>query len=404
MVSGTNGKTTTARLIGNLLEKEGIGYIHNRHGSNLERGLVSTQLQNVNLVGNLKYKTALFEVDEAVLSNVIPKLKPSVIVLTNLFRDQLDRYGEIDNIKRLWEKAFGGLDSETTLVLNADDPAIAHLGENTSCKVIYFGINDPSVRLLETPKAMDSDTCPKCQTKLEYKHFYSSHQGDYSCPKCAFCRPKPNIEANNIEILEKVTNFELKGSEKKTITLKSNLAGIYNIYNSLAAYATLESLNLGLDKFPEVISEFSSVFGRGERFKIDNKHILVALAKNPTGFNEIIRTFLKEGNQTILISINDKIADGRDVSWLWDVNFEDLTGKNNNLLVSGLRATDMGLRLKYAGIADFQTFDSTFEALETGLKQTKETETFTVVPTYTALLEIKKLFAKKKIGGEFWED
>ena len=404
LVSGTNGKTTTTRLIGNFLEKEHISYTHNRHGSNLERGLVSTLLQNSSFGGTLKSKTALFEVDEAALGNVTPKLRPSVIVLTNLFRDQLDRYGEIDNIKRLWERAFSNLSSDTTLVLNADDPSLAYLGQNTSCRAVYFGINDPLVELAEAPKVIDSDICPKCQAKLEYKHFYSSHQGDYSCPNCKFKRPELDIEAKSIEILEKSTSFQIKDGESEEVVLKANLAGIYNIYNCLAAYATIRALKLSLEKFPTVLNEFSSVFGRGERFEVDKKHVLIALAKNPTGFNEIIRTFLKKGNQTILVAINDKIADGRDVSWLWDVDFETLAGKDNTFLVSGIRGTDMGLRLKYTGIQDFQIFDSIPEALESGLKQTKETETLVVVPTYTAMLEIKKILAKKNISGEFWED
>lgn len=403
LVSGTNGKTTTTRLIGNFFQKNSIKFIHNRHGSNLERGLLTTLIENSTFTGELSASTALFEVDEAAFAQVLPKLKPTTIVLTNLFRDQLDRYGEVDNIKRLWLKALEGLSPNTTLVLNADDPSLAYLGETFPGKTVYFGINDPSAKLEETPRALDSSKCPKCNSELHYNHYYISHQGDYTCKNCGFTRPKLDVEAKDIKISEDQAEVLLKDQDF-SLELKTSLSGIFNIYNILGAYSSLKTHEFDLGMFPLVLKEFSAVFGRGEKVQIEDKQILVALAKNPTGFNEIIRTFLKKDKQTVLIVINDKIADGRDVSWLWDVDFENLRGKENQLVVSGFRAADMGLRLKYAGINDFEVVESLNEALKIALEKTESGQTLTIIPTYTAMLSLKNILAKKKVSSDFWED
>lgn len=404
IVSGTNGKTTTSRIIGDFLRKQGQTYLHNRHGSNLERGLVSTLIENSSLTGELKTRTALFEIDEAALAVVLPKLKSTVIVLTNLSRDQLDRYGEVDNIKRLWESAFSNLKTDVVMVINADDPSLAYLGTKSRCKVVYFGINDKNVRLEQPPHVLDISHCPVCHEELFYHHFYSSHQGDYFCKNCDFKRPELDFSATVINLADSKTEFSIVDKDNQKVNFKIKLEGLYNVYNILAAYSAISSLNIDTNNFAETIEEFSSVFGRGEKMPIADKQILVHLAKNPTGFNELIRTFLTKEGQPILILINDKIADGRDVSWLWDVDFEKLKNKNQMFFVSGTRGTDMGLRLKYAGINDFQLYDDLEESLSTALENTQSKETLTIVATYTALLELKRLLAKKQLSVDFWED
>lgn len=404
VITGTNGKTTTSRLIGDFLEKTGVRYIHNRHGSNLERGLVSAFLDQTDFFGKLKTKTALFEVDEAALGNVILKLSPSALVITNLFRDQLDRYGEIDNIKKLWEKCVANLDQETALVLNTDDPSVAFLGAKVKCKLLYFGVEDQKIKLEDTPQTVDSIKCPNCYSDLKYNSYYLSHLGNYYCASCRYLRPDPDVFVKNIKLKLQGSEFELKDTDGISFDLQSPLAGIYNIYNCLAAYSTLKALRFDLDQFPIVVNKFKPVFGRSEKLSLEGRNIIVALAKNPTGFNEVIRTFLDQDNQTVLIVINDRIADGRDVSWLWDVDFEKLDKFQNYYVVSGVRGSDMGLRLKYAGIKDYVVEENLEEALQKGLDRLPQNATLTIIPTYTAMLELKKIFAKKGIGGEFWED
>ncbi len=404
LVTGTNGKTTTSRLIGDSLDKLEIKYIHNRQGSNLERGIVSSFLSQTSVKGKVEAETALFEVDEAALGAVISKLSPTVLVITNLFRDQLDRYGEVDNIRKIWEKCIANLDESTTLILNADDPTLAYLGQNLRCKVIYFGIEEKNLLNKEIPLAVDNIKCPSCSSELNYSGYFISHQGHYSCPKCSFTRPKPDILASDIKILPNRSEFELKDGSDFNLDLTIKIPGLYNIYNCLSSYAALKAAELSVDHFALTLRDFKPVFGRAEKLSHQGRNIVVALAKNPTGFNEIINTYLTREPQTVLILINDLIADGRDVSWLWDVNFEQLSEKNHKFITSGIRGTDMALRLKYAKIPNFENIADVSGALEKGLSEIPQNDTLLVIPTYTAMLGLKKLFVKKGISGEFWED
>jgi UDP-N-acetylmuramyl tripeptide synthase len=405
LVTGTNGKTTTTRIVSSIFEKEAVSFSHNREGSNLERGLVSALIENSLPSGTLKVATGLFEVDEAALSKVISSTKPTELVITNLFRDQLDRYGEIDNIKKIWEKAIGSLDKETTLVLNADDPTTAYLGAKTKSKVIYFGINDQSVKLTEPPTALDSIKCPQCNSDLTYNLYYVSHQGDYFCKNCQFKRPDLAVTAERISVSENGSEFILKDEKDKVqFNLETSLPGLYNVYNILASYCLLKAYGISLDNFPVCLKNFQAVFGRSEKLEMDERKIVVALAKNPTGFNEIIRTFLNKEEGTVLIAINDLIADGRDVSWLWDVDFESLQKKNLKFFTSGLRRFDMVLRLKYAGIKNYQSEKNLEEALSLALSSIPANDTLLIIPTYTAMLELKKILAKQKVSSQFWED
>lgn len=404
LVTGTNGKTTTTRLIGNFLEKKQIEYINNRQGSNLERGLVSAFLNKIDLKGNVDIKTALFEVDEAALANVIEKLPPTILVITNLFRDQLDRYGEIDNIRKLWEKCIAKLDLNTTLVLNADDPTLAYLGQKTACKVVYFGITDKEQLLSVRPLALDSINCPNCGAQLHYSGYFISHQGDYACKNCSFSKPKINISASEIKILSDQSYFKLNEQDKTKLDINIKVPGLYNVYNCLSSYSALKSLNFSLDQYSETVSEFKAVFGRAEKLSHQGKNIIVALAKNPTGFAEIVKTYLNQKPTTVLILINDLIADGRDVSWLWDVNFEDLGKFNHRFVTSGIRGADMSLRLKYANLNNCENIENVQSALEYSLNLTEKNETLLVIPTYTAMLNLRKIFVRQGIGGEFWED
>lgn len=404
LVSGTNGKTTTARIMAEFLRKEGIDYVHNRHGSNLERGLITALLEKTSYFGRLRTKTGIFEVDEAVLGTILPRLAPQVIVLTNLFRDQLDRYGEVDNIKRLWEKALDSLDDKTILVINADDPSLAFLGKKAKGKVYYFGLDAPKVALEKVPHAVDSSKCPDCRHDLTYRLFYSSHQGDYFCQKCGFRRPKLDFFASDISFEKDKTKFTLNLQTGNKVELQVKLPGIFNVYNYLAAFSSLIALGFSSENFSRISNDFDFAFGRGETLEIDGRRVVVALAKNPTGFNEIIRTFLNGEKQVILFLINDKIADGRDVSWLWDVDFEILGKKDNRIFVSGLRGADLVLRLKYAAITDTRFLEKLNEGFELALRTTVMGQTLTIVPTYTAMIELKKLLSKKKISAEFWED
>jgi len=404
LISGTNGKTTTSRLISSILTQAEIPHIDNREGSNLYRGLVASLSSRANLLGKTDYRTAVLEVDEATLPSVIAQLSPKAVVLTNLFRDQLDRYGEVDTIRKIWQKALSNLDKSTTLVLNADDPAIAGLAD-TKAKVVFYGITDRNLNQGKMPHAADFLNCTRCGEPLTYERTYLSHLGHYHCLNCGLTKPRVNVAAASIQL-----NY-LKGSEITLVEGKTKqainlpLAGLYNVYNLLAAVALARSLNIDQKVITKAVEASKPAFGRAEQLQTEGKRVYISLVKNPTGFNEVIRTIFSENDKKlVLIAINDLIADGRDISWLWDVDFELLAGKVQKLFVSGIRAADIELRLKYAQVENVERIDELETASNKLIELAGSGETVFILPTYTAMLKLKSIFVRKGLSSQFWED
>lgn len=349
LVAGTNGKTTTSLMITKILESNRFSVIHNASGANLLNGIVSALIQKS------RADWGVFEVDENSLPIVLQYITPKIMVLLNLFRDQLDRYGEVDVIVEKWQKAL----KAEHFVLNADDPAIVFLGRNKK-NVIYFGVNDKKHFLKNVEHATDSTFCMNCGSRLTYEGVYYSHIGIWQCKKCGFSRPKPDI-----------------------IYAPSPLAGLYNQYNTLAAYSVAKTLGIPAD-----IAHFDPAFGRQEEFEVQGKKIKIFLSKNPAGFNASLRTVLDMKAKNILIMLNDRIPDGRDVSWIWDVDFE-MIPKNTTVYVAGDRVYDLALRLHYTD-KNPKIIKSVFDAL-------KESETLFILPTYSAMLEVRKALLGRKI-------
>lgn len=405
IVTGTNGKTTTSRIIGSVLEKSGLEYIHNREGSNLLRGIVGSLIKKTPLFPKSDKPIALLEVDEATLPLVISQTTPKIIIMNNLFRDQLDRYGEIEAVRKMWQKTIQNLDKNTTLILNSDDPSVAHLGSETKAKVVYFGVEDKKQSIRYLPHASDFTSCIVCGNELKYDEVYISHLGRYRCAHCGEKRPKPDVFAESID-LEDEEGFQAKiKTPKGNFTIKTPLPGLYNVYNSLSAISAAVVLGIPLNKIIQALKSFEAAFGRSERLEIEGKKLFIALAKNPTGFNELIRTiFAKTKKRYIFIAINDLIADGTDVSWLWDVDFELMKDKVQKVWLSGIRLEDINLRLKYAGIKSEKLNNSVGESLDTAYANLPKGETLFIFPTYTALLELKKYLSKKGYGKDFWDN
>ena len=406
LVTGTNGKTTTSRLLGHILETAKIPFIHNRTGSNLIRGLVGTLIDNIAFDPKVK-NIALLEIDEATLPTVTASTNPRVIVFSNLFRDQLDRYGEVDKIRKIWQKSLLQVEASTVLVLNSDDHSVAHLGASSKARIVYFGIEDENLSLGRLPHASDVTSCIACEGDLVFDHVYLSHLGKYKCDTCGLVRPRPDVYAQKVYLDEEKGFVANIVTPKGTFELKTSLPGLYNVYNALAAISAALALGLKVDVIKKALSSAQAAFGRTERIELEGKKLLIALVKNPSGFNEVLRTlFAKHEEKHILIAINDLIADGRDVSWLWDVDFETLGAtRTKNLTVSGIRATEMALRIKYAGSKYLMEIEEDLEqALEKSLEKLSHGETLYVLPTYTALLNLKKILAEKGYTKSFWED
>jgi UDP-N-acetylmuramyl tripeptide synthase len=499
IVTGTNGKTTTSGFIANIIRDAGLRVWHNKEGSNMMRGIASSLVIRALPSGKLKRSgkaISILEVDEATLPQVTQAITPRVLLFNNLFRDQLDRYGEVDSISSQWQKTLQNLPTSTILVLNADDPTTAQLGRDFAGQVVYYGVDDLSLDLShkqedEQHQVIDSRTCPLCGEEYVYDARFYSHIGHYHCPNGDWSRPQPQVRVTKIqpESFDRQRLHIAIGDTEHELVVP--LPGIYNIYNTLGAIAVAEAINLPWIPVQTGIERFKPVFGRGESIDVEGRTIRLLLAKNPTGFNEVLRTLFsptREEEHTALTTevsithathagetttdttvessqpekptevtslpapdkrhvffvLNDNTADGRDISWIWDVDFERAVGNVASVTISGTRARDLMLRLKYAGIAETQMrlipskplraerekhmsrrrhsrakgqpegsesypagpstrVYGVQQAIRIALEQTPERETLFVVPTYTGLLEIHRLLEEQGLAPRYWE-
>ena len=402
LVSGTNGKTTTARLVRAALDANGARVVANTAGSNLERG-VATALLNAEGA-----EMALFEVDEAALPGLMAQTRPRVVTLMNLFRDQLDRYGELEHLVDRWREAVAALDPATVVIYNADDPAVAEIAAQHPNTVSY-GIQDPRVGRDCLPHASDTTDCRRCGAPLHYDMVTIAHLGRWSCPECGLTRPQPDVGATRVE-LHGLDGQRLSiATPQGPIELSLRLPGMHNSYNALAATATSVALDLAPEAIGPALAKREAAFGRAERTQIGNVKVTTLLAKNPAGANENIRTMLLEDHPLhLLVLLNDRTADGQDVSWIWDVDYELLldSGRLASLTLGGDRGYDMALRFRYAGFDPerLSVVPSVSAGLNTALEASETDGHLYVLPTYTALLEFQAVLAKRGLVPAFWED
>ncbi|MDB9446758.1 Mur ligase family protein [Anabaena sp. CS-542/02] len=381
VIAGTNGKTTTALLLCGILRRQGYRIAHNSTGANLENGLMTALMENADFLGRLNVDYGILEVDENIVPKVLQPLQPRIILCLNLFRDQLDRYGEVDTISKRWTKVISTLPLETVVIPNADDPTLSYLGQQLPQKVLFFGMNEPEQYLEAIPHAVDSIYCPSCGHSLDYQGVYLSHLGDFTCPQCGFSKSQPSLES----------------SEWSQI-----LVGLYNKYNTLAAVTAARELGVDQGIIQETINNFQAAFGRAEDLVFNNKRVRILLSKNPVGTNETIRVVTQSQDSTTLLVLNDRTPDGTDVSWIWDVDTEKLVERGGTLVVSGDRVYDMALRLRYSQELNQSNLNLIVEedlaqAIATALQHTPENETLHILPTYSAMLEVREILTGRKI-------
>ncbi len=414
-ITGTNGKTTTTRMVGKILQTAGVRAVNNSTGANLVTGVTAALVSDASLSGRPASEVGLFEVDEASVPKVADEAELFLLAVLNLFRDQLDRYGELAYVAKVIASSFPDLPPGGAVVLNADDPLVASLGR-TARKAVFFGVEDPALDTGTLQHIADSKDCPVCGTALAYDAVYFGHVGVYRCPNCSFARPEPAYRATRIRMDgPRGTDF-LLGTPEGKYEAKINLPGLYNVYNALAAAAVAGEMGVGAEVVVRGLRGFGGAFGRVERVRAGDKEVFLLLIKNPVGFNEILRTFVAspadragaDAARHVLIAINDNDADGRDVSWLWDVDFEMLTGagahKRVEFSVSGIRAHDMAVRLKYAELPVRSVVPDRKEALQAALDAIPAGETLYVLPTYTAMLELRRILIDLGYTHPFWED
>lgn len=406
VISATNGKTTTASLLSGILREAGLPAVHNHAGANMPGGIASALLHAAGQEP-LDGKFGIFEVDEAWASELVAQLNPGVVVLSNLFRDQLDRYGELESLADSWAAMIEALPTDTTVAINADDPLLAQLpGEDPRVRVLYFGIETGACAEAAPRHAADSKFCRRCGAPLTYDLVQLAHLGVYHCDNCGLQRPRPDVAVGDIETLG------MRGTHVKITTPSGDLSvelpipGLYNVYNALAAAAAAVALDLSTDQITAGLSAARAVFGRVETLSIRDKDVALLLIKNPTGANEVLRTIAADGDPFDLwIALNDNIADGRDISWVWDADFETIAGLAERVTCSGTRADELALRLAYAGIDRERIFvderiEQSFDAA-VDAAATRSARIF-ALPTYTSLLELRTAIARRGDAPEYW--
>jgi lipid II isoglutaminyl synthase (glutamine-hydrolysing) len=397
LVSGTNGKTTTTAMAARILGAE-HRLAWNRAGANLLSGITSA------LLAANGAQLGLFEVDEGALPEAIRRTRPRTVALTNLFRDQLDRYGELEIVAERWREAVRLLPSSTGLVVNADDPVVADLADGRP-SALRYGLDDPRHARPSLQHAADSKYCLRCGAPYAYEAAYVGHLGDYRCNECGHARPPLDVGARDIELVGlRASRFRL-GTPQGEIEVELPLPGLYNVYNAVAAAALSLSLGVALDAIREGFEGFSAAFGRFERISVGSKSIVMLLIKNPAGANEALRTLETGVPHVLVIALNDAIADGQDVSWIWDVDFEPLLPHTEHVVATGDRAAELGLRLLYGGLPaeNLEVIPSLQRALDRGLGLVEAGDSLVILPTYTAMLALRGILTERNVVPAYWE-
>ncbi|HEY1451192.1 MAG TPA: MurT ligase domain-containing protein [Solirubrobacteraceae bacterium] len=419
LVSATNGKTTTAAMAAGIFERAGVTLVHNAQGANMAGGIATALLTAARPRGAIAGELGLFEVDELWLDAVAAQLQPRVILLGNLFRDQLDRYGELETIAERWAADLHA----DQLVLNADDPLIADLGRERP-ETLYFGVNDSSLALAGMSHAADAKHCRRCGAPYAFDAIYLGHLGDYHCPSCGQRRPQPAVWAGDVALEGvRAARFTLHTPAGEA-SISLALPGLYNVYNALAAAALATSLEIPFADIVDGLQDTRAAFGRAETIMLKPstanaavrhesdavmtapRELRILLVKNPAGANEVLRTLaLEPGEHDVLGVLNDKIADGRDVSWIWDADFELLAGRVRRFTCSGSRAPELAVRMKYAGVdpARIQIEPDLSRALEAAAEDRPDAAApLYALPTYTAMLSLRELLVARGEASSSW--
>lgn len=408
-VTGTNGKTTTTHLLAEVVRAAGMEPLTNRSGSNLERGLVTAYIDAAGADGDVEdasRRLGLFEVDEAALPPLFARLRPRVAVFLNLFRDQLDRYGEIDSVAEGWQGMVADAAWAPTLVLNADDPSVALLAEGARGRVVTFGIEDPEVALPMAEHASDARFCV-CGSRFVHDRVFMGHVGHWRCSGCDRARPTPEVAATRVTLDADGADVQVRVGVQAH-ALRVPMAGLYSVTNALAAIAAAVALGVAPEVAVRAVQAAAPAFGRQERFTVAERHVRIWLAKNPAGLNEIVRALLatrdSEGPRlSILALLNDGIQDGQDVSWIYDADLERLAGHVETLVCSGDRAEDLALRLEIAGVSADEVQPVTEWALDAAMARVPAGSTLDVIATYTAMLDVREQVARRAGVGAYWE-
>ena len=411
VVTGSNGKTTTCRMLAALAQAGGLTLTQNRSGSNLLQGVISAAVRGTDLRGRMDAQLLLLEVDEGTVRLLTPQVQPDTFLITNIFRDQLDRFGELYSMARGLERVIEALPATATVILNGDDPLVASLAPAAPARRLYFGIRDDTAGAQVPEHAADTIRCVRCQHPLTYRAAFLSHLGDYQCPECGSARPELDIAVTAIRP-SPVSGSELTvETPGGTFSLRMPLAGLHNAYNTAAALACSTALALPQPLTPaqarQAMAGLRPAFGRLEQIQAGDRQVVLAFVKNPTSYNTTMREVLQRpGRKHVLAAHSNTVVDGEDFAWLWDVELEQLVPQLASLTISGTRAEEVALRFKYAGAdpAVIQVIPAREAALETALSRTPVGDYLHIFAGYTPMRELRSIMQRRAWVPHFWEE
>jgi UDP-N-acetylmuramyl tripeptide synthase len=409
VITGSNGKTTTSRMIAEMAKESGHRLSHNRSGSNLLQGVTSVAVNFANVFGKLESDVLVFEIDEGTMQHVIPEIQPDVVVITNIFRDQLDRFGELYAVARSLDQVLEGLPETSTIVLNGNDPQVANFGLNARAKRVFFGLNTTEIGTPVPDQSADVIRCIHCQEDLEYKVAYLSHLGLYRCPNCGYTLPQLDIAATSVTLASdgKGPTHATLSTPEGELEVEIPLPGVHNVYNAAAAVGAALAAGFPKQKLPTALAKLQPAFGRLEEIKAGDQTIYLAFVKNPTSFNLIMRLIMQHpGDKHVLLAASHTVVDGEDFSWLWDIELEEMAPKVVDAICSGNKPEELAMRLKYAEVPSerIRMIEDREQALDAALKNAGPGGTLYVLATYSPTQELRRIMQKRGWVKHFWEE
>lgn len=409
VITGSNGKTTTSRMIAEMAKESGYRLSHNRSGSNLLQGVTSVAVNFASLAGHLESDVLIFEIDEGTMQHVVPEIQPDVVVITNIFRDQLDRFGELYAVARSLEKVLEDLPDTSTIILNGNDPQVANFGQHARAKRLFFGLNTNDVGTPVPDISADVIRCIHCQEDLDYKVAYLSHLGLYRCPNCGYTLPELDIAATSVKLAD-----DGKGPTQVTLStpqgevhIELPLPGVHNVYNAAAAIGAAMAVGFPTAKLPVALTKLQPAFGRLEEIKAGEQTIYLAFVKNPTSFNLIMRLIMQHpGQKHLLLAASHTVVDGEDFSWLWDLEIEEMAPTVVDAICSGNKPEELAMRIKYAEVPveQIRMIEDREQALDAALKNAGPGGTLYILATYSPTQELRRIMQKRGWVKHFWQE
>ena len=406
VVTGSNGKTTTCRMIAAIATAAGKGVLQNRTGSNLMQGVTSVAVTGANLLGEMRADVLLFEIDEATVSAAAAEIHPDVLIVTNIFRDQLDRFGELYAVAGALERAIRALPASATAVLNGDDPLVASFAPDAVCHRMLYGIQTREVGTAVPEHAADTIRCVRCQHDLEYGKVYISHLGDFRCPRCGYARPPLDVAVTGAQTGPEGTAVTLTTPDGE-LRFDVSLPGLHNVYNAAAAVAGARAIGLHRAGIPTALASLKPAFGRLEAIRAGDRQVVLGFVKNPISYNTTLRTILQRPGPKAILSVHSNtVVDGEDFAWLWDVDLEEAAAQIPWVIASGTKGDEVAMRFKYAGVPEgrIEVIRDLPAALDAALARVPAGGTLYVLSGYTPTRDLRRIMVTRGWVRPFWEE